>query len=84
MTETILANEPMLRLAVFLGVLIVMAGWELVAPRRRQDIPRVLRWTNNFALVVLDTVILRLTFPILAVGLALIAYSGVMRPPIPI
>lgn len=73
MTETILANEPMLRLAVFLGVLIVMAGWELVAPRRRQDIPRVLRWTNNFALVVLDTVILRLTFPILAVGLALMA-----------
>ncbi len=28
MTETILANEPMLRLAVFLGVLAAMAGWE--------------------------------------------------------
>ena len=73
MTETILANEPMLRLAVFLGVLVAMAGWELAAPRRRQDIPRVIRWTNNLALVVVDTVILRLTFPILAVGLALMA-----------
>ena len=73
MTETILANESVLRLAVFLGVLVVMAGWELAAPRRRQDIPRVIRWTNNFALVVVDTVILRLTFPILAVGVALIA-----------
>lgn len=73
MTETILANEPMLRLAVFLGVLVVMAGWELAAPRRRQEIPRVLRWTNNLALVVVDTIILRLTFPILAVGLALMA-----------
>ncbi|MCU0829717.1 MAG: sterol desaturase family protein [Tabrizicola sp.] len=73
MTEPILANEPMLRLAVFLGVLVAMAGWELAAPRRRQDIPRVLRWTNNLALVVVDTVILRLTFPILAVGLALMA-----------
>lgn len=73
MTETILANEPMLRLAVFLGVLVVMATWELAAPRRRQDIPRILRWTNNLALVVVDTVILRLTFPILAVGLALMA-----------
>lgn len=73
MTETILANEPMLRLAVFLGVLAAMAGWELAAPRRRQHIPRVIRWTNNLALVVVDTVILRLTFPILAVGLALIA-----------
>lgn len=69
MTE-ILANEPTLRLAVFLGVLVAMAGWELAAPRRRQDIPRVIRWTNNLALVVVDTVILRLTFPILAVGLA--------------
>ena len=73
MTETILANEPLLRLAVFLSVLAAMAGWELAAPRRRQDIPRVLRWTNNLALVVVDTIILRLTFPILAVGLALIA-----------
>jgi len=73
MTETILANEPILRLAVFLGVLVAMAGWELAAPRRRQDIPRVIRWTNNLALVVVDTVILRLTFPILAVGLALMA-----------
>jgi sterol desaturase/sphingolipid hydroxylase (fatty acid hydroxylase superfamily) len=73
MTETILAHEPMLRLAVFLGMLGAMAGWELAAPRRRQDIPRVLRWTNNLALVVVDTIILRLTFPILAVGLALIA-----------
>jgi len=73
MTETILANEPILRLAVFLGVLVAMAGWELAAPRRRQDIPRVIRWTNNLALVVVDTVILRLTFPILSVGLALMA-----------
>lgn len=73
MTETLLANEPMLRLSVFLGVLVAMAVWELAAPRRRQDIPRVLRWTNNLALVVVDTVILRLTFPILAVGLALMA-----------
>ena len=73
MTETILAYEPMLRLSVFLGVLAAMAAWELAAPRRRQDIPRVLRWTNNLALVVVDTIILRLTFPILAVGLALVA-----------
>jgi sterol desaturase/sphingolipid hydroxylase (fatty acid hydroxylase superfamily) len=73
MTETILAHEPMLRLGVFLGVLVAMAVWELAAPRRRQNIPRVIRWTNNLALVVVDTLVLRLSFPILAVGLALIA-----------
>jgi sterol desaturase/sphingolipid hydroxylase (fatty acid hydroxylase superfamily) len=73
MSETILAAEPTIRLGVFLGVLAAMALWEVAAPRRRRDIPRVIRWTNNIALVVLDTAILRLSFPILAVGLAVMA-----------
>ena len=73
MSETILATEATIRLAIFLGVLAAMALWEVAAPRRRLEIPRVIRWTNNLALVVVDTVILRLTFPILAVGLAVMA-----------
>ena len=73
MTETILGSEPAIRLTAFLGVLAAMTLWEIAAPRRRRDIPRVIRWTNNIALVVIDTAILRLTFPILAVGLAVIA-----------
>lgn len=73
MSDTILAAEPTIRLAAFLGVLVTMALWEVAAPRRRREIPRVIRWTNNLALVVLDTVILRLTFPIVAVGLAVVA-----------
>jgi sterol desaturase/sphingolipid hydroxylase (fatty acid hydroxylase superfamily) len=72
-TETIFAAEPQLRLGVFLGVLAIMALWELLAPRRRRDIPRVIRWSNNLALVVIDTIVLRLTFPILAVALAVMA-----------
>ncbi|MFC6639843.1 sterol desaturase family protein [Sulfitobacter sp. JBTF-M27] len=70
MSDTILAAEPTVRLIAFLAVLTAMVIWEVAAPRRRRDIPRVIRWTNNLALVVLDTAILRLTFPILAVGLA--------------
>jgi sterol desaturase/sphingolipid hydroxylase (fatty acid hydroxylase superfamily) len=73
MADIILTAEPMIRLAAFLGVLLAMAIWEVAAPRRRREIPRVIRWTNNMALVVLDTTILRLTFPILAVGLAVTA-----------
>lgn len=69
----ILENEPTIRLAAFLGVLAAMALWEVAAPRRRREIPRVIRWSNNLALVALDTVILRLTFPILGVGLAVMA-----------
>jgi sterol desaturase/sphingolipid hydroxylase (fatty acid hydroxylase superfamily) len=73
MPDSILATEPQLRLVVFLGVLVAMALWEVAAPRRRQEIPRVIRWTNNLGLVVIDTIALRLSFPILAVGLAALA-----------
>jgi len=73
MSDTILAAEPTIRLVAFLGILAAMALWEVGAPRRRREIPRVVRWTNNLALVMIDTAILRLTFPILAVGLAVLA-----------
>lgn len=73
MTELVLAAEPTIRMAAFLCILVAMALLEVAAPRRRRDIPRVIRWTNNLALVVVDTIVLRLTFPILAVGLAVMA-----------
>src|SRR5690606_38018469 len=68
-----MANEPLIRLAFFLGVLTIMAIWEVAAPRRRREIPRLLRWSNNLGVVVIDTLLVRLTFPIVAVGLALVA-----------
>jgi len=73
MTDLLLSNEGALRLAIFLGILIAMAIWEVAAPRRRIEIPRVIRWTNNLGVVVVDTILVRLTFPIVAVGLALTA-----------
>jgi sterol desaturase/sphingolipid hydroxylase (fatty acid hydroxylase superfamily) len=71
--DIILAAKPEIRLTAFLSVLAAMALWELAAPRRRRDIPRVIRWSNNLALDVIDTAILRLSFPILAVGVAVLA-----------
>jgi sterol desaturase/sphingolipid hydroxylase (fatty acid hydroxylase superfamily) len=73
MTDLILANEPLIRMAFFLGILLAMALWEVVAPRRRREIPRLIRWSNNLGVVVIDTLLVRLTFPIVAVGLALVA-----------
>lgn len=73
MQDTILQNEPTLRLIFFFGLLVAFAVWELAAPRRRIEIPRLLRWSNNLALIFIDTMLVRLTFPVLAVGLALIA-----------
>jgi sterol desaturase/sphingolipid hydroxylase (fatty acid hydroxylase superfamily) len=70
MTDLLLANEPMIRMAFFLGVLLAMALWEVAAPRRRREIPRLIRWSNNLGVVVVDTLLVRLTFPVVAVGLA--------------
>jgi sterol desaturase/sphingolipid hydroxylase (fatty acid hydroxylase superfamily) len=50
-----------------------MALWEVAAPRRRREIPRLIRWSNNLGIVVIDTLLVRLTFPIVAVGLAMMA-----------
>lgn len=73
MSSFLLAHEQTIRLGAFLSVLVAMMLWELAAPRRRLEIPRLIRWTNNLALVALDTAILRLAFPVLAVGLATMA-----------
>ncbi len=73
MADSVLAHEPIVRGAIFLAVLLGMAVWELSAPRRRREIPRLLRWSNNIALVVIDTILLRVTFPVLAVGAAVLA-----------
>ncbi|NJO33578.1 MAG: sterol desaturase family protein [Rhodospirillales bacterium] len=73
MTDLILTNEPLIRMAFFLGILLAMALWEVAAPRRRHEIPRLLRWSSNLGVVVVDTLLVRLTFPIVAVGLALVA-----------
>lgn len=58
-----MTDESLLRLAVAFGFLAAMALWELAAPMRRAELPRVLRWSNNLALVAVDAVIVRLVFP---------------------
>ena len=70
MSEYLLGHEPQVRLFSLFSILAAMAVWELAAPRRRQDIPRLLRWSNNIGMTVIDTLLVRLTFPLLAVGMA--------------
>ncbi|GGB51257.1 sterol desaturase [Oceanisphaera marina] len=65
--------EPWIRLGCFAGVLMVMMLWECWAPRRPQHIGRLTRWPNNLLLVVINTLLLRLFFPLAAVGAALLA-----------
>ena len=60
MSEFLLVHEAQARLVFFISVLVIMAAWEVAAPRRRQEIPRLLRWSNNLGVVVIDTVLVQI------------------------
>lgn len=64
-------GEAVLRLGVFAGVFLAMALWERTAPKRHLLLPVAGRWTTNWAIALLDTALVRLLFPLAAVGAAL-------------
>ena len=67
------ANEVPIRLGFFFGIFAVMALWELAAPRRRLSQPKGVRWANNIGLVFFNSFLVRLVFPLAAVGMAVFA-----------
>jgi sterol desaturase/sphingolipid hydroxylase (fatty acid hydroxylase superfamily) len=69
----VLEVEPVIRLGVFVGLLLVMGVSEALAPRRTPSLPRLKRWPGNLCVAVINTVILRMIFPTAAVGIALLA-----------
>ena len=72
--EPLLAdNEALIRGGFFLGVLVLLAAAESLAPRRRRELPRRTRWFSNLGIVLVNTAVLRLAFPLLAIGVALVA-----------
>jgi len=68
--EMITSNEPVIRLGFFIASFILIALWELIAPRRALTVSKAIRWLNNLSIVVINTIILRLLFPAAAVGVA--------------
>jgi sterol desaturase/sphingolipid hydroxylase (fatty acid hydroxylase superfamily) len=73
MSNYLLENEPIVRLLAFAMIFACMAAWEIFVPRRRHVIGRRTRWPGNLGIVALDTLIVRLLFPVGAVALALVA-----------
>jgi len=67
-----LEHEPVIRAGAFAAVLLSCAALEWLRPRR-PSVTRASRWWTNLGLVVVDTVVVRLAFPFLAVGTALAA-----------
>ena len=73
MPNLIVEFEPHIRLGAFLCVFVLVALWELAAPRRPLRVSKAVRWTSNIGIVILDTALLRIVFPAAAVGIAVAA-----------
>ena len=67
----ILEAEPAIRLAAFIGVFVVVALWEVAAPRRAPTFDRRTRWQGNLALLTVDVLVVRIVAPGAVVALAM-------------
>lgn len=66
-------HDLLWRLGVFVGLFVLFATLEALAPRRARSQPRSARWFTNLSIVVLDTLALRalaIALPLLAIGAA--------------
>ncbi len=71
--ELITAHEPAIRLGAFFSIFAIMALWEILAPRRTLTLGRARRWASNLGIVIFNSVLVRLLFPIASVGMAAFA-----------
>ena len=69
-------NEVTVRLASFFIIFLLIALWELMAPRRQLTVSKKKRWFANLGIVFLNSALVRVTIPILPVGLAMLAQKG--------
>ncbi len=66
-----LAHEASIRLAVFAAVLLILSALELALAPTPWSEQRRLRLRENFGLMLINTAVLRIVFPVLAVQLAI-------------
>lgn len=71
MSRWIVTHEALLRASAFIVVFMVVAIAETVVEARPLRVPRQKRWPHNLGLTVLNTVVLRLIFPLGATSAAL-------------
>ena len=65
-------HEAVIRIGFFAIILAAVALAEIGAPRRRLTVGKAGRWRTNLTMTLIDTLVVRLLFPILPVGIALL------------
>jgi sterol desaturase/sphingolipid hydroxylase (fatty acid hydroxylase superfamily) len=66
-------NYTAVRMGAFLGIFLLVALWEVLRARRPLTTSKKTRWANNWAMIALNPLALRLVFPLLAVDMAITA-----------
>lgn len=66
-------HEAVIRLGFFFGIMAIVALGELFSPRRVLTMSRPVRWFSNLGVVAVDTLAVRLLFPIIGVHVAIAA-----------
>jgi len=73
MLENLSLNEGAWRLSIFVAIFAIMIIWEILLPRRNSDNKKLFRRSNNLGVMLIYTLLIRFTVPILPVGVALYA-----------
>ena len=71
MGDSLAAVEPVLRFVAFVGAFVLVALWEVLAPKRESRFTRAQRWPRNLGLAALNAGIVRLVAPGAAIAVAM-------------
>lgn len=69
-------HEIAIRLVFFIVIFILVALWEIRLPRRVLTTSRKWRWFTNLSIIAINPLLLRMVFPVLAVGMARTAQAN--------
>lgn len=68
-----MGSADLVRVGSYLSVLVIMATWEMLAPRRVLTASKLCRWGGNLTIVIMNTVIARVLFAGGVVAMAVMA-----------
>jgi sterol desaturase/sphingolipid hydroxylase (fatty acid hydroxylase superfamily) len=71
-----MSSEIAVRLSSASVLFVLMALWELLAPRRALTTSKPIRWFGNLTIILLNTVVVPFGFPILPVAVAVLAQKN--------
>ncbi len=68
-------SDVQIRIICFVLVMSLMAVWEVLVPRRALTVSKAGRWFNNLGIILLDSFLVKILFPIAAAGVAVAAQN---------